>query len=163
MSWKSILSSVAPTIATALGGPFAGTAVKFLAGKLLGDENKSQDEVEQFILGASPEQLVNIKKLDNDFKLEMEKLGVDVFKLEVADKGNAREHNKHSNMPAVLSISLTGFVIGIVCALFYTSPPEGAREVLFMLLGVVIKEWSNSMHYWYGTTRSSQDKTRLLK
>lgn len=163
MSWKSILSSVAPTIATALGGPFAGTAVKFLAGKLLGDENKSQDEVEQFILGASPEQLVNIKKLDNDFKLEMEKLGVDVFKLEVADKGNAREHNKHSNMPAVLSISLTGFVIGIVCALFYTSPPEGAREVLFMLLGVVIKEWSNSMHYWYGTTRSSQEKTKLLK
>jgi len=163
MSWKSILSSVAPTIATALGGPFAGTAVKFLAGKLLGDENKSQDEVEQFILGASPEQLVTIKQLDNDFKLEMERLGVDVFKLEVADKGNAREHNKHSNMPAVLSISLTGFVIGIVCALFYTSPPEGAREVLFMLLGVVIKEWSNSMHYWYGTTRSSQDKTRLLK
>ena len=163
MSWKSILSSVAPTIATALGGPFAGTAVKFLAGKLLGDESKSQDEVEQFILGASPEQLVNIKKLDNDFKLEMEKLGVDVFKLEVADKGNAREHNKHSNMPAVLSISLTGFVVGIVCALFYTSPPEGAREVLFMLLGVVIKEWSNSMHYWYGTTRSSQEKTKLLK
>ena len=163
MSWKSILSSVAPTIATALGGPFAGTAVKFLAGKLLGDESKSPDEVEQFILGASPEQLVTIKQLDNDFKLEMERLGVDVFKLEVADKGNAREHNKHSNMPAVLSISLTGFVIGIVCALFYTSPPEGAREVLFMLLGVVIKEWSNSMHYWYGTTRSSQDKTRLLK
>jgi len=163
MSWKSILSSVAPTIATALGGPFAGTAVKFLAGKLLGDEGKSQDEVEQFILGASPEQLVNIKKLDNDFKLDMEKLGVDVFKLEVADKGNAREHNKHSNMPAVLSVALTAFIVGIVCALFYTEPPQGAREVLFMLLGVVIKEWSNSMHYWYGTTRSSQEKTKLLK
>ena len=66
-------------------------------------------------------------------------------------------------MPAVLSVGLTLFVIGIVFALFYAEPPEGAREVLFMLLGIVVKEWANSMHYWYGTTRSSADKTKLIK
>ena len=163
MSWKDTLSAIAPTIATALGGPFAGAATKFLANKFLGDENAPEADLEQFILGANPEQLAQIKASDNDFKLQMEKIGVDVFKLEVADKGNAREHNKDSNMPAVLSLALTVFIIGIVCALFYMEPPEGARNVLFMLLGVVIKEWSNSMHYWYGTTRGSQEKTRLLK
>jgi len=163
MSWKDTLSAIAPTLATALGGPFAGAATRFLANKFLGDENAPEADLDEFILGASPEQLVQIKASDNEFKLQMENLGVDVFKLEVADKGNAREHNKHSNMPAVLSVSLTAFIVGIVCALFYTAPPEGAREVLFMLLGVVIKEWSNSMHYWYGTTRSSQEKTKLLK
>ncbi len=163
MSWKDTLSAIAPTIATALGGPFAGAATKFLAAKFLGDENAPDVDLEHFILGANPEQLAQIKASDNEFKLQMEKIGVDVFKLEVADKGNAREHNKDSNMPAVLSLTLTAFIIGIVCALFYMEPPEGARNVLFMLLGVVIKEWSNSMHYWYGTTRGSQEKTRLLK
>ena len=93
----------------------------------------------------------------------MRKLDIDIFGLTVEDKGNAREHNKDSNMPAVLSVSLTLFIIGIVCALFYIEPPKGAESVLFMLLGVVIKEWSNSMHYWYGTTRSSAEKTKLLK
>ena len=163
MSWKETLGAIAPTLATALGGPLVGAATKFIAGSLLGNEDASIEDIENAVIGASPEQLAKIKSIDKDFKLSMEKLGVDVFKLEVADKGNARENNKDSNMPATLSVCLTLFIIGIVCALFYTEPPEGAREVLFMLLGVVIKEWSNSMHYWYGTTRSSQDKTRLLK
>ncbi|MCK4786282.1 MAG: hypothetical protein KAV87_21170 [Desulfobacteraceae bacterium] len=163
MSWKDTLAAIAPTLATALGGPLAGAATKFLASELLGNENSSIEDIELAITGASPEQLVNIKELDSQFKLGMKKLDIDVFELEVADKGDAREHNRSSNMPAVLSVALTIFIVGIVCALFYTEPPQGAREVLFMLLGVVIKEWSNSMHYWYGTTRSSQDKTRLLK
>lgn len=163
MSWKSILGAVAPTLATALGGPVAGVAVKFLAGELLGDEAASIEDVEAAVVGASPEQLAKLKSIDADFKVQMEKIGVDVFKLEVEDKGNARKHNKDSNMPAVLSIALTLFIVGIVCALFLTEPPAGAREVLFMLLGVVIKEWSNSMHYWYGTTRSSSDKNKMMK
>ena len=135
----------------------------FLQPLFLGGDDATESDLEDFILGANPEQLVQIKASDNEFKLKMEEIGVDVFKLEVADKGNAREHNKDSSMPAVLSLALTVFIIGIVCALFYMEPPEGARNVLFMLLGVVIKEWSNSMHYWYGTTRSSQEKTKLLK
>ena len=163
MSWKETLGAIAPTLATALGGPLAGAATKFLASSLLGDEESSLEDIEAAVIGASPEQLAQLKSIDKEFKLSMEQLGVDVFKLEVADKGNARLNNKDSNMPAMLSVCLTMFIIGIVSALFYTEPPEGAREVLFMLLGVVIKEWSNSMHYWYGTTRSSHDKTKLLK
>lgn len=163
MSWKETLGAIAPTLATALGGPLAGAATKFIAGSLLGNEDASLEDIETAVMGASPEQLTQLKSIDKEFKISMEKLGVDVFKLEVADKGNARENNKDSYMPAMLSVCLTFFIVGIVTALFYTEPPEGAREVLFMLLGVVIKEWSNSMHYWYGTTRSSQDKTKLLK
>ena len=163
MSWKDTLAAIAPTLATALGGPMAGAATKFIADKLLGNEDASQDDIESAILNASPADLTKLKELDNEFKLGMRKLDIDIFGLTVEDKGNAREHNKDSNMPAVLSVSLTLFIIGIVCALFYIEPPKGAESVLFMLLGVVIKEWSNSMHYWYGTTRSSAEKTKLLK
>lgn len=161
--WKSLLGAIAPTIATALGGPLAGTATKYLASNLLGDESKTPEEIEQFVLGANPEQLASIKELDNKFKLEMEQIGVDVFKIEADDKKNARAEHKQSNMPALLSISLSLIIGAIVYMLFYIEPPEGAREVLFMLLGVVVKEWGGSMQYWFGTTRSSSEKTRLLK
>ena len=163
MSWKDTLAAIAPTLATALGGPLAGAATKFLASELLGDENASIESIEAAVIGASPEALANLKQLDADFKLGMKKLDVDIFKIEATDKGDARKNNSDSNMPAILSVSLPLFIVGIVCALFLTEPPTGAREVLFMLLGVVIKEWSNSMHYWYGTTRSSSDKNKLIK
>lgn len=162
MNWKKTLNSVAPTLAAALGGPVAGAATKFLADKLLGDESASLKDVENAIIGASPETLSSLKEIDNQFKVEMEKLGVDVFKLEVDDKKNARENNKNSYMPAVLSVSLTLIIGVLLYALFYIEPPEGAREPLLIVLGMVVKEWSNSMHYWFGTTRSSADKTRML-
>ena len=162
MSWKKTLASIAPTLATALGGPLAGTAVKFLSNTLLGDENATEQDLESFIVGASPEQLANIKKADHGFKLEMEKLGVDVFKLESDDKKNARKEHKHSYMPAVLSMVLSLGIVGIIYLLFYTPVPESSRDVLFMLLGVVVKEWGGSMQYWFGTTRSSADKTAKL-
>ena len=158
MGWKETLASIAPTLATAIGGPFAGAATKFLAGKFLGDENGSQAELEQFISTANPEQLLLIKESDNEFKLSMAKMGVDVFEIEANDKKNARAEHKHSYMPAVLSVGLTLAVASIVYMLFYLSPPEGSRDVLFMLLGVVIKEWGGAMQYWFGTTRSSANK-----
>lgn len=163
MDWKKTLGAIAPTFATALGGPFAGAATKFLASKFLGQDDATEQEIENFVLGASPEQLADIKNADNEFKLQMEKIGVDVFKIEADDKKNARKEHKHSFMPAVLSVGLSLTIAGIVYMLFYLEPPEGSREVLFMLLGVVVKEWGGSMQYWFGTTRSSSEKTRLLK
>ena len=163
MSWKDTLAAIAPTLATALGGPLAGAATKFLANELLGDENASIESIEAAVIGASPEQLANIKQLDVDFKLGMKKLDVDVFNLVVSDKESARGHNKQSNMPAMLAVGLTFIVATLLYALFYIEPPAGAKEPLLIVLGMVVKEWSNSMHYWFGTTRSSADKTKLIK
>lgn len=163
MEWKKVLGSIAPTLATALGGPLAGTATKFIADKFLGNETASDDEIQQAILGATPAQLAELKKIDKEFKLEMERLNVDVFRLEVADKDSARQNNKDSRMPATLSIMLTFVVAVLMYALFIIEPPSGAKEALLLLLGVVIKEWSNSMHYWFGTTRGSSDKNKWMQ
>jgi len=55
MNWQELVKSVAPMIGTALGGPFAGMATKWLAGKLLGDENADAAALEAAITNASPE------------------------------------------------------------------------------------------------------------
>lgn len=162
MNWKSIVGTVAPTIATALGGPMAGAAVKFLGDQFLGDENAGEKKVAEFVQSATPDQLLGLKKADQEFSLKMEELGVDVFKLEVEDKKDARQNHKSSMMPAVMTVVLTVLIAAILWALFCVPVPEGAKEVLFFILGIVTKEWANSLHYWYGTTKGSADKNLLI-
>jgi hypothetical protein len=77
---SSILSTVAPMIATALGGPLAGAAVSFLASKLGVDPAI----VEQTVAGMTPAQLVQMKELDNQFNLEMAKVGISLDLAQIA-------------------------------------------------------------------------------
>ena len=72
MALSDILKEIAPTIATALGGPLAGAAVSFLSSKLGVDPSI----VEQTVAGMKPPDLLQMKQLDNDFKLEMAKQGI---------------------------------------------------------------------------------------
>lgn len=82
--------------------------------------------------------------------------------LTVDDRKSAREALKVSNMPQLLSFMLTGFIAGIVYLLFYVGVPEASKESLLIVLGIVIKEWGGSMQFWFGTTRGSQDKSRII-
>ena len=163
MSWKDTLAAIAPTLATALGGPLAGAATKFLASDILGDENASIESIEAAVIGASPEALANLKQLDADFKLGMKKLDVDVFSLEVKDRDSARNNHKSSNTPTVLVYMLTALIAVVVYFLFTDTVPESNENTLYMLLGSLTTAWLQSVSYWTGTTRSSADKTKLLK
>lgn len=92
----------------------------------------------------------------------MQRIKLETLQAELVDKANARKAHSQSKMPAYLSIGLTVLIGVLIFLLFYVDVPAGSREVLFMLLGVVIKEWGSAMQYWFGTTRSSADKTRLM-
>lgn len=114
----------------------------------------------------SPEKRAELEQklleLESQKEIRLAELAQDEFKTEADDKKNARSEHKLSLMPAMLSMLLTCFIAGIVWLLFYVTMPEGSKEVLFMLLGIVVKEWGGAMQYWFGTTRGSEEKTRLL-
>lgn len=165
MSWKETLGALAPTLATALGGPLAGAATKFLSNKLLGDENADEEQLEQFILGANPEQLANIKQLDNDFKLEMKRLDIDVIALSVENTKSAREMAKVNMWPQILLSIL--FVVGyfaILVMMFvdFISPSEAMKDPLLVLLGVMTREMPTIMQFWFGSSFGSKNKTEQL-
>ncbi len=105
---------------------------------------------------------LRLNELESNKEIRLAELAQDEFKTEADDKKNARAEHKQSYMPALLSLLLTCFIAGIVWLLFYVTMPDGSKEVLFMLLGIVVKEWGGSMQYWFGTTRGSEEKTRLL-
>ena len=89
--WKSIVKTVAPVLGTALGGPMGGLAARTIAGAVLGDETASEDQIAQAVAAASPEQLLALKKADQDFQLRMKELEVDIVRIDQQDRGSARD------------------------------------------------------------------------
>lgn len=163
MSWKKIVKSIAPTLGAALGGPMAGVAIKALSDSLLGEDAlEPEQQLEELISTASPEQLVKIKQIEKDFELQMKKLDVDVFALEVKDRDSARIHHKDSVMPALLVVLLTVLVAAGTAALIFVQVPETNRSIVYMLFGQILTAWVAANAYWFGTSKSSQDKTKLL-
>lgn len=57
--WKETIGAVAPIIATALGGPLAGVATKFVANKLLGDDTAN---IEEILANPGPDQIVELSR-----------------------------------------------------------------------------------------------------
>ncbi len=105
---------------------------------------------------------LKLTEAEHEKEIKLAELTQAQLQTEADDKKNARAEHKLSLMPAMLSLLLTCFIAGIVFLLFYVEMPEGSKEVLFMLLGIVVKEWGGAMQYWFGTTRGSEEKTRLL-
>ena len=86
MDWKALIGSVAPTLATALGGPLAGMATKAIASKLLGNENAPLDAIKEAIVSATPDDLIKLKEVDTKFKTKMAEIGVDLETIAANDR-----------------------------------------------------------------------------
>jgi len=161
MDWKKIVGTLAPTLATALGGPLAGTATKFLAAELLGDENATEADIGEHLAGANPEQLAKLREIDNSFKLEMKRLNVDLEKLYVDDRNGARELAKVNMWPQIVLsfVFITGY-FAIVYLLFSGSVviDESIRDMSNILLGVLTANIPAIMSFWFGSSHGSKNK-----
>lgn len=158
MNWSKLgekIAGFAPLLGAAVGGP-AGGAIGSLVASAFGSEN--EPEAIMAAINANPEAALKLKTIELDNKTELQRIALETAKAEIADKQNARKENKHSKMPAILSAVLSLVIVGIIYLLFYTPVPEESKDVLFVILGAVMKEWGGAMQYWFGTTRSSANK-----
>ena len=90
MNFKKIIGSVAPFLGSLVGGPFGAMAGKALGGLLCGNENASQEEIENQLMNASPADLVKIKQIDSDYKQKLAQIGLDEKKIAALDRDSAR-------------------------------------------------------------------------
>ena len=158
--WKRTLMAVAPTLATAIGGPLAGAAVNVIGRALLGDGEYDESQVSQAIMGATPDQLVALKQVDNDFKVKMK--GFDI-----KDRSDARDMAvKTSILPQVILSAL--YTLGYFVLLFsFISGDvvidEGVKSEFNMILGVLTAGQIQIMNFWFGSSSGSKEKTGKLK
>ena len=169
MGWggklKSIVKAVAPTLGTALGGPAGGMAAKIISEKILGKPDASEAEIEDFLLTASPEQMLELKKLDAQFAVDMKKLDIDVFRIESDDKKSARAMFGINIWP---QISLTAlftvgyFVVLIVLLTGSVSIPVESQPVVNVVIGVLTAGMSTVLAFWFGSSVGSKEKNDMI-
>lgn len=87
-NWKQIIGSVAPTLATALGGPFVGMATKLISNKVLGKDNGTDAEL--MAAFSDPESLAALKQAEYDFEVKLKELGIEKDRLTIQDRASAR-------------------------------------------------------------------------
>ena len=157
MEW---LKTVAPTIATALGGPLAGMAVSAVA-KAIG---VSPDEVQSVISSGklTAEQVASIQIAELELKKQAQSMNLDFAKLIAEDKQSARDMQiaTKSWIPALLAVFVTigffGILLGLMTEHFKTS------DALMLMLGSLATAWTGVMAFYFGSSASSQAKTELL-
>lgn len=149
-----LIENVAPTIATALGGPVAGMAVKALSTALLGHSDGSEDDIRDALATATPDQIAAIRKVDADFKVQMKSLDIDLVKIAASDRASARDMaiNTHSYTPSILSY------VTVVCwsiiqyYLFTHIIDPSMRELIARVLGTLDGALMLVLSFWFGSS-----------
>jgi hypothetical protein len=168
----NVLAKIAPTLATAVGGPLAGGAVAALEGVFgIKDEGSTKDKEEALVAalsGATAEQLIALKKADQDYATKMQELGFnniqELEKLSVSDRESARkrESDVKDLTPRILAYSITAGFFGILLFLMLSKVPAESRDILNIMLGTLGTSFVAVISYYFGSTAGSAEKTRLL-
>ena len=158
-----VIGSVAPTIASALGSPIAGTAIGALT-KALGIEGSTPDAVQRAVANATPEQLLAIKQAEQSFAVQMEQLNIDLAKVNAGDRDSARQREMAVKdwVPGVLAVSLTIGFFGLLGWMMHQAPPAGSRDILNVMLGSLGTGWVTMLAYYFGSSASSDKMAMKL-
>lgn len=138
-----------------------------MADRFLGDAEASEQDLAEMVLGSSPEKLAELRALDNDFRLKMRQLDIDVFALEVGDRDSARGMASNASLLPQIALSVL-FIVGYFALLFFLFGGEltldGAqRDISVCLLGIMTGEIPRIMSFWFGSSQGSKDKDKALR
>jgi len=158
MDW---LRQIAPTIATALGGPLAGMAVSAISKAIGVDPDQVTDLIANNKLTA--EQIAQVKIAEIELQKQAQELGLNFAKLDVEDRKSARDMQAttRSMMPPLLAGAVTVGFFSIMVMMFFNKI-DSANPAILMMLGSLGTAWTGIIAYYFGSSAGSQAKTDLL-
>ena len=157
MDW---LKQIAPTIATALGGPLAGLAVDAISKAVGIDPKDVTKTISEGKLTA--DQIAQIKTAELAMAARAQELGLDFEKIAVDDRKSAREMQISTQswipggMAIVVTIGFFGILVGLMTEHFKTS------DALMLMLGSLATAWTGIIAFYFGSSAGSQKKDQLL-
>ena len=149
----NIVGAVAPTLGTALGGPFGGMAGDVIS-KVLGVENNPKS-IEQALANATPEQLIEIKKAEKEFEAKMKELDVDLYKLETAEKQHARGMFSKDWTARIIGIAMVGGFLGYIFLVTLQPPEQNSEALINLVLGYLGGLASAVISFYFGASNKS--------
>ena len=164
MDWLQTIGNVAPTIATAIGSPVAGEIISQVA-KIVGAKDSSTTSISEVINQGklTSDQITELKKYDLQLQdLERER-GFRYAELSTKDVADARardissKDNVNRNIAYLIIIA---FVATTACTLAGISKVDSA--LAGTLIGYLSAKAEQILTYYFGSTRSSEQKNNLL-
>ena len=150
---KNVVGAVAPTLGTALGGPMGGMAANMIA-EVLGVPNTPK-AIEKAIAEATPEQMLELKKAEQDFELQMKELDVDVFKLETQDKQDARGKFSKDWTTRIMGTVVVGGFMGYIFLVTLQPPEQNSEALINLVLGYLGGLASAVISFYFGASHKS--------
>jgi len=160
-----ILASLAPTVATAMGGPFAGMATSAMINALGLAPDTSSDDLMRAVAGATPEQLLLLKEVEAKFITDLKRLDVDLLKLDIEDRSSARQREIDTNdwTPRILAGLILGLFIGVQYFIFGGHIVEPTmRDFAMRSLGTLDAALAMVLAYYFGSSQGSRNKDQRI-
>lgn len=166
MNWLDTLKSLAPTVASALGGPLAGAAVTAL-GDMFGISSPTQEKIGKLFADGqiTSEHLFDLRKLETDYQNQEKERGFKYAELEFKDRDSARNMaiQTHSITPAVLTWLIVLITLTAEAALLFNKIPPSADPIIVgRILGTMDAALITVLSFWFGSNSGSLRKTELL-
>jgi hypothetical protein len=158
----SILKGIAPLAASAMGGPYAGAAMSILAKNL----GVTEDKVEEYILSASPDQLLQLKLAEIELDRWREEAGIRKDEIAAKDRESARDLAKTRGVAIQASLSVL-YTVGYFLTLFlfisgWAAVKPDYKEMVMVLIGALASPQLQILNFWFGSSQGSASKTDML-
>jgi len=177
VDWKDVGGKVAavglPILGTVLGGP-AGMAAGGLVAKLIGSalgQDPDNMTAEDFMTALSnPETLVKLREIESNHALALQNIALQAEGMRLADVASARSMNVETTkatgkrdvniyilawLVVVLFFALTGIMM-------FKIIPDANQGPVNQLFGAIAAGFGMVLSYFFGSSKSSTDKTALL-
>lgn len=159
------LRTIAPTLTSALGGPFASQSLAALSSALSLDAGVEEVAIAEALCSASGSQLVSIKSAEIEFAKVMKELGVDLTLV----RGRSADHVASVATTDAKGIAAKAFAIAIAAGFFailgllsFHAVPIENKEVVNILLGALTTTFVSTAAYFFGSNVGSRAKDQLL-
>lgn len=159
MDW---LKSIAPTIATAMGGPLAGMAVEAISKAIGVDPSEVQNTINSGRMTA--DQIASLQTAEIALKARAQEMGLDFEKLAVADRASARQMQISTNsfVPPALSIMIVVAWSAVQYFLLTHVIDPSMRELIARVLGTLDGALMLVLSFYFGSSSGSQAKDTML-
>jgi len=181
MDWSKVVnfvSGAAPILGTVIGGPvgtgvgaIAGGAVSLIA-SAFGVEGEDAKDPEKIYaaLQADPDAILKLKEIELTNKVELSKLALQSDQAYLADTQDARSAQvqreqatgkKDVNLYILAWTIVVGF-FSMTGVLTFVTLPTDSTGVVFLLFGALVAGFAQVINYFFGSSKSSSDKTKML-
>ena len=154
---KNVVSAVAPTLGTAIGGPVFGGMASNLIAETLGVPNNPKS-IEKAISEATPEQMLQLKKAEQEFEKQMKELDVDIFALEAEEKKDARRHFSKDWTARIIGICVVAGFMGYIFLVTLQPPEQNSEALINLVLGYLGGLASAVISFYFGASQQKEDK-----